>query len=132
MGGKCEDRDAEASKPRGPRESEGWRKPTFGSEICAPVRQVVDPFPGHTKPIFPAEVVVARRKNLSDTSTTQYQLLFHLTLSGSLDPLGFQVMKGWLGPSLSGGKLTKLLNSSGPRIMGMPKSPALCGQVLTL
>ena len=71
MRGKCEDRDAEASKPRGCKESEGWRKPTFGSEICAPVRQVVDPFPGHAKPVFPAEVVVARRRN-SDTSTTQY------------------------------------------------------------
>ena len=99
-GGKCEDRDAEASKPRGPKESEGWRKPTFGSEICAPIRQVVDPFPGHAKPVFPAEVVVARRRN-SDTSTTQYQPLFHLTLSGSLGPLGFQATKGWLGPSIS-------------------------------
>ena len=88
MGGKCEDRDAEASKPRGPRESEGWRKPTFGSEICAPIRQVVDPFPGHTKPIFPA-VVVARRKNLSDTSSTSlYSILLFLE---AWVPLGFKL-----------------------------------------
>lgn len=43
--------------------------------------------------------------------------LYSILLSGTLGPLGFQVMKGWLGPSLSGGKLRKLLNSSGPRIM---------------
>lgn len=44
-------------------ENEGWREPTFCSEICVSLRQAVDPFPGHTEPIFPVEVVVARRKD---------------------------------------------------------------------
>lgn len=60
--GKCEDRDAKQAS-QGLGEREGWRAPTFSSEICAPFSQVVDPFPGHTGPTFPAEVVVARKKD---------------------------------------------------------------------
>lgn len=62
VGGECEDREAKTSKPRGLGEGEGWREPTFSSKICALLSQVVDPFPGHTESIFPAEVV-ARTKD---------------------------------------------------------------------
>lgn len=44
-------------------ERAGWREPTFSAEVCAPFSQVVDPFPGHTGPSLPAEVVAARKKD---------------------------------------------------------------------
>lgn len=59
--GEGEDRDAKPSKPRGLGEGEGWRELTFCSEICASLSQVVNPLPGHTEPIFPAEMVQGRK-----------------------------------------------------------------------
>jgi hypothetical protein len=59
--GKCEDSDTKPNS--GTRKVEGWWEPTFSSEIRTPFSQVVDPLPGDTAPIFPAEVVEAKMKD---------------------------------------------------------------------